>query len=450
MVKTLLVVGGGAGGMAAASKAKRTNPELRVVVLEAKNHVSHAPCGLPFFLAGYFDDPNMLVHYGPEVFKKRGIDVLLRTKATKIDFSGRIVYAIDQREKEYEFEYDYLVLAMGAKPRRLHIDGEDLDCVYYIRHIDDGIPIKQKLKKAENIVLIGAGYINVELAEAFIHQQKKVTMITRGDRILSKLDPDMSEIVEKDMIAKKVNIRKNEHVVGCEGSNNELRKVITDKDEYKAEIAIVGIGIEPNTDIVNGSKIGFGIRRTIKTNEKMETNIENVYAVGDLAETKNIVTGKPSWFPLAHVANKMGRTAGSNIGGVDMKFFGAADTTFVKFFETAVAQTGLSTKQAQSENFEVKSVKIEALNKPRYYPDASKVYIKLIYDSKTRKLLGGQAIGGQGVDGKINVVAAALYAGLRVEEIFQLDLGYSPPFSPVWDPLIVASSVSMRDLIRKK
>ncbi len=440
--KRLVVVGGGAGGMAAAAKAKRTNPELEVIVLEAKNHVSHAPCGLPFFLGGFFDDESKLVHYSVDFLeKKRGLKIYLRTEAYKFDFSAGRVHALRDGE-EVEFEYDYLVLAMGAKPRRLGVEGEDLRGVYYIRHIDDGIPIKKELIKAENVVLIGAGAINIELADAFLRQKKKVTIITHGPRVLSKLDPDMSRFVEQGLLSKGISLRKEEEVEAFEG-DDRVRRVVTDKGEYPADIVVVGIGVEPNTENLRGSPLEFGYKNTIRVNTKMRTSLENVYAVGDIAEMINIVTGKPAWYPLAQIANKMGRVAGSNIGGVPMEMKGVAGTTFLKFFEMEIGITGLNTKEAKKEGFDAESVRIEALNKPSYYPDAGRIVVKLIYDQESRKLLGGQIIG-RGVGGRTNVVAAGLYAGMTIDDLFYVDMGYSPPFSPVWDPLVIASSVSMR------
>ncbi|MEM2834008.1 MAG: FAD-dependent oxidoreductase [Candidatus Korarchaeota archaeon] len=441
--KRVVVVGGGAAGMAAAAKAKRTSPELEVIVLEAKNHVSHAPCALPFFLGGFFDDESKLVHYPAEFLEKeRGLKIYLRTRAYKFDFSSCKVYALSD-DKELEFEYDYLILAMGSKPRRLKVDGEDLNGVYYIRHIDDGIPIKKDLKNCKNVVLIGAGPLGIEFSDAFLRQGKRVTVITHGSKVLSKLDDDMSELVEKELLNKGIELHKEEEVTAFEGEQR-VQKVITNKGEYPADIVIVGIGIEPNTDMLTGSPLKFGFKNTIKVNPRMQTNLENVYAAGDVAEMTNIVTGKPDWFPLAPIANKMGRVAGANVAGAYMEMKGAAGTSFIKFFDLEIGYTGLNTKEAKAEGYNVKSVKIEGLNKPSYYPDAAKITIKLIYDENTRKLLGGQIVGA-GMMSRINTIATALYAGLTIDDIFYIDFGYAPPFSPVWDPLVVASSVSMRE-----
>ena len=449
MDKVVVVIGGGAAGMAAASKAKRTNPSLRVIVLEAKGFVSHAPCGTPFYIGGYFDDPNLLVHYPVEVFtKKRKIEIMLRTKAQKIDFDGNIVYAIGQDGEGLELSYDYLVLAMGAKPRRLNVDGEDLENIFHIRHMEDALPIREKLPEIENVVLIGAGFINVEMAEAFIRQKKKVTMITRGTRVLSRLDPDMSEIVEKELISKSIDLRKEEHVLAFEG-DNRVKKVITDKGEYDADLVIVGIGVEPYTDIIRNSPIKLGYKGAIRVNPRMQTNIDRVYAVGDVAEMTHVVTGRPTWYPLAQIANKMGRVAGSNIGGVPMEFNGVAGTSLLRFFDLSIGITGLNSREAEREGYRVKTVRIEASDKPHYYPTARKIWLKLIYDEETRKLLGGQAIGGETIAGRINVVATALHAGLSIDDLYNIDLGYSPPFAPVWDPIVIASSVAMRDLAKK-
>lgn len=449
MTQKVIVIGGGAGGMAAAAKAKRTNPSLDVAVFEAKGHVAHAPCGTPYYLGGYFDEFEHLVHYPVDLFvKKRGINVYLNSPVIRVDIDNKVVTA-RVNDAEEEFEFDYLVLAMGAKPRRLNVEGEDLENIFFVRHIDDVPPIRKALDKAENIILIGAGFISVEMAEAFTRQKKKVTIITHGKQVLSRLDLDMSELLEKTLLEKGVNVRKEENVVAFEG-NDKVKKVVTDKGEYLADIVLVSIGIEPFTDLVKNSKLEFGYKGTIKVNSRMQTNIDYVYAVGDIAEMKDVVTGKPTWYPLAQIANKMGRVAGSNIGGVPMDFDGVAGTTFLKFYDTAVGITGLNTEIAIEEGFNAKSVRIEANDRPAYYPDPRKLVLKIIYDLDTRRILGGQALGSPTITGRINVLATALYAKLKIDDLYQVDFGYAPPFAPVWDPLVVASSVSMRDYQKKK
>jgi len=442
-VARVVVIGGGAAGMSAASKAKRTDPSLDVVVVEGSGYVSYAPCGIPYYVAGLVSSDEDLVTYSAEFFReKRGIDVRIHTFARSVDFDNRVV-VIEHGDNVEELEYDYLVIATGAKPIRPRIDGVDLDGVKTVRFIEDGIELRRISKFIERVVIVGAGYVGLEMADAFTHLGKRVTVIEMLPHVLPNIDSDMAEIVERELLNNGVDLRLGEKVIGFDG-DEKVKEVITEKGSYEADLVILAVGVQPQVDLFKGSKLEFGVKGAIKVNERMQTNIENVYAAGDVAEAKHMVTGKPTWIPLAQTANKMGRVAGANIAGDDMVFKGVLGTAFTKVFNLNVARTGLSELEAKEDGYNVGSVKIKARTKAHYYPGSQPIHVKLIFDKDTRKLLGGQIISPGDAVGRVNVIATALYAGLRVDDLFDIDLGYAPPYAPVWDPLVVASSVSKK------
>ncbi|MGQ4892344.1 MAG: CoA-disulfide reductase [Candidatus Njordarchaeia archaeon] len=441
----VLVIGGGAAGMSAASKAKRTNPSLDITVVEGSGYVSYAPCGIPYFLGGLIPSDEDLVYYKPEVFiKKRGIDVRIRTRVTSIDLDSRIAIVEDAEGSNEELNYDYLVIATGAEPIKPPIEGIELEGIETVKFIEDGIKIKKMASNAENIVVVGGGYIGLEMVDAFHMLGKKVTLIEMLPHVLPNIDLDMAELLHDELRKNGVDLRLEEKVVAFEG-DEKVKKVITEKGEYMADLVILAVGVKPQTALFKNSKLEFGVKGAIKVNEKMQANIEGVYAVGDVAETKHLVTGKPTWIPLAQTANKMGRVAGSNIAGVEMTFPGVLGTAFTKVMNLNIARTGLNTEEAKQNGFNVGSVKIKSRTKAHYYPNSKEIQVKLIYDKDSRKLLGGQLISEGDPSGRANIIATALYAGLKVDDIFYIDLGYAPPFAPVWDPLVIASSVASKD-----
>lgn len=440
----VLVIGGGASGMAAASKAKRMKPDLEVIVCEASRYVSYAPCGIPYYIAGIVKNENALIHYTAEFFReKRGIDVRTQCIVEDMDPKAKIAHIKENGDKSYELEFDKLVIATGASPIKPPIEGVDLDGIYTIRLIEDGLLIKEKLKKAENITIVGAGYIGLEMAEAIRHLNKKVRIIEMLDHVLPNIDKDMAEIIEKELLENNVELILGEKVEAFEGKDY-VEKIITSNNEYSTDLVILAVGVRPQTDLFRDKGLEFGVKGAIKVNRRMETNLEDIYAVGDVAENIHLVTGKPTWIPLAQTANKMGRTAGTNLAGGNAEFPGVLGTAFTKVFGQNVGRTGLSEVEAQREGINFKSVKITGRTKAGYYPDAKSITVKLIYEEDSRRLLGAQIISSGDATGRTNVIATALYAKLRVDDLFFIDLGYAPPYAPVWDPLVIASSVAAR------
>ena len=430
------IIGGGAAGMSAASRVKALKPEWEVSVFEATSFVSHAPCGIPYAIEFDFGSEE-LMYYKPEVFvKERGIDLHLNARVIEVDY-GKL--RVEENGKEKTYEWDKLLIATGASPKVPKIEGVDLENVFTVDLPPDADRIRKAAKEAENVVIIGAGYIGVEMAEAFSAINKKVTVIEFLDRPLATFDREISNIVREEM-EKKVELKLEESVEAVEGKD-KVEKVVTDKGEYKADLVILATGVKPNVELAKQLGVELGETGAIKTNAKMETNVENVYAAGDCAETINLVTKKPAWIPLAPAGNKMGYVAGVNMAGGNIEFPGVVGTQITKFYDLQIGKTGLTEEEAKKEGFNVKSAFIQANTKVHYYPGAKKTFIKAIKDADTNRILGAQVAGYEMVTMRINVFATAIQAGFTTKDLFFADLAYAPPFTPIWDPVIVSARV---------
>ncbi len=438
MKKTVVIIGGGAAGMSAASRIKRLKPEWDVKVFEATKWVSHAPCGVPYVVEG-ISPTEKLMHYPPEVFiKKRGIDLHMKSEVIEVE-QGKV--RVREPEGEHTYEWDYLVFANGASPRVPPIAGMDLPGVFTADLPPDAVAIRGYLEKSpvENVVIIGAGYIGVEMAEAFAAQGKNVTLIERNERVMANaFDREVTDVLEEEM-GRRLNLRTEEITLRIEGKER-VEKVITDAGEYKADLVIVATGIRPNVGLAREIGVRIGETGAIWTNERMETSVENVYAAGDVVETKHLLTGRRVWIPLAPPGNKMGYVAGSNIAGKEIHFPGVLGTSVTKFFDVEIGKTGLTETEAMGEGYDVRTAFIKAGTRPHYYPGSRSIWLKGVVDNETNRLLGVQAVGAE-VLSRIDTAAAMLTAGFTTKDAFFTDLAYAPPFAPVWDPLIVLMRV---------
>ena len=438
-MEKLVVVGGGAAGMSASSKARRLKPQMEIEVFEATKMVSHAPCGIPYFIEGLFNDENLFMTYTPQFFiENRKINVRTNTRVTEIDFDSRIVYA-EGKDGKIKTEYDYLVVSTGAKPKRLASEGDDR--VFYIHHPAEAVELRQKLWSLNTIAIIGGGILGVEVAEALSERGKKVVLIHHGKYLLNKMiDPELGKIVT-DRVSKDVELRLGEKVLEIKQGG---RVIITDAGKYEVEGTIIAIGVEPNVDLVKG-KIQLGETGAIKVDEYMRTNYREVYSAGDNTESINIITKKPAWVPFAPVANKMGYVAGSNIGGEPMKFPGVVNTQITKYKEFFIARVGLQEEEAKKYGFHPISATISGKTRARYYPGAKDIHVKIIADEDSKRILGAQIVGGEEVLGRIDMMAAALMKGFTIEDTFFIEMGYLPAIARVWDPVIVAIRKLMKD-----
>jgi NADPH-dependent 2,4-dienoyl-CoA reductase/sulfur reductase-like enzyme len=428
----VVIIGGGAAGMTAASRIKAIKPDWEVTVFEETNFVSHAPCGIPYVVEG-ISKADHLMYYPPEFFRKeRGIDVRINTKVIEV---GEGFLRVRQNGRESKYEWDKLLIATGALPKIPNVKGSELDGIVTIRHPANAEKLKRIIDEAKNIVIVGAGYIGVEMAEAVSSLGKKVTVVEFLDQPLPNLDKEIANLVKAEM-EKKVDLRLGEKLEAFEGKDR-VERVVTNKNSYDCDLAIVATGIRPNVELAKMLGCKLGETGAIWVDEKMQTSVENVYSAGDCVETKHMVTGKKVWIPLAPAANKMGYVAGVNISGGSLEFPGVVGTQLTKFFELEIGSTGLSEKMARSEGFEVRSTVIKTKTRVHYYPGGKDITLKVIADEKGR-ILGAQAVGSE-VAMRINVFAVMIQAGFKTRDVFFSDLAYAPPLTPIWDPIIVSA-----------
>jgi NADPH-dependent 2,4-dienoyl-CoA reductase/sulfur reductase-like enzyme len=431
------VIGGGAAGMTAASRVRRLKPDWTVSVFEATGYVSHAPCGIPYVVEGLAESSMDLMYYSPDVFvKKRSIDLHMSAEVVE---AGDGYLRVRENGKEKKYEWDKLLIAVGASPKKLQVDGSDLDNVFTADLPPDADTIKSAAKNIESAVIVGAGYISVEMAEALSKMNKEVTVIGHHEYPLPKFDKEIGDIVKKEM-DKKVDFRASEETIVLEGKD-KVRKVVTNKGEYDADIVIVAIGIKPDVELAKQLGCRIGETKAVWTDDKMQTSVENVYAAGDCAEVTHMLTKKRVWIPLAPSGNKTGYAAGVNMCGGDMEFPGVLGTQITKFYDLEVGRTGLTERQAEKEGVDTISAFIEADTKVHYYPGSRKIFLKMVADKETKRLLGAQVAGYEMVTMRINVISAALQAEFATKDLFFSDLAYAPPFTPIWEPLIVSARV---------
>ena len=433
-----VVIGGGASGMAAASKAKRVDPSINVTVVEAGNYVSYAECGIPYYLEGIVKSPENLLHYPIEEFtKKRGIKILLNDTVKSIDRSSRNIVTA----KNGRIRYDKLLIATGASPK---VPKEFSDIgVSGIRSLEDAKAMNDRIDHAKTIAIIGDGILGLELAASLVARGKDVTVISRHSRILKNVDERVGSDFRADYLSRV-------HVLLNAGINEikrdgEAYRIVTENGTANADLVISATGIRANSRLAADAGLKIDGRGLIEVDSRMYTSDPDILAAGDCAQTTNIVTGKKDWHPLAQVSNKMGRVAGSNVAGSEMNFPGSLGTTLVKLFDYEIGFTGISEAEAKENGFSPVTTFVKAMSRAAYYPGKTPVNMTLVYDSSSGRILGSQIISRDGGAWRLNTVATAIQGKMGIEDLFYTDLGYTPPFGPVWDPIIVAASLSMRE-----
>jgi NADPH-dependent 2,4-dienoyl-CoA reductase/sulfur reductase-like enzyme len=444
MGERLVVIGGVAAGMSAASRARRLNPKIEIMVFEKSGFVSYGSCGLPYFVSDVIKAPENLVVYDAKFFKeKRNIDVYLHHEVLKIFPAKRSVLVKDlEKDKEFEVGYDKLVIATGARAVKPNIKGIDLNGIFTIRFLEDGIAIKNFIREnsPKKALIIGAGYIGMEMAEALVSLGIDVTIVEVMPNILGSMDDEINEVVEAELQKNGVKLLKSTSVVEFVGDGFVRKAILNNDSSLDVDLVIVGAGIKPNSEIARDAGIEIGRSGAIAVNQRMETNIPGVFAAGDCAEAFHLVLGRPVYIPLGTTANKQGKVAGENAVGGNAIFKGIVGTAVFKVFELEVARTGISEKQAKEEGIDYVSTVIEHSSRAHYYPGGSKIRVKLIAERKTGRLLGAEMVGRDGVAKRIDVFATALHARMSIGEIAGLDLSYAPPFAPVWDPILIAAN----------
>ena len=425
-----VIIGGDAAGMSAAMQIVR-NTKGNVTTLEKGEIYSYAQCGLPYVLSGVIPDTESLIARKVDTFKEKyGIDARINHEVKHIDVKKKVVYG-----DEFEVPYDKLLIATGANPALPPVDGADLPGIYTLKTIPDAKAIMSNISdETKNIVVIGGGYIGLEVAENFVHLHKNVTMIQRGSQLATFFDEDLAETIHEEATKHGVTLKLNESVTGFTGENR-VEKVITDQGEVDADLVIVAIGVKPNTSFLADSGMEMLENGAIKVNRYMETSIEDVYAAGDCATQYHRIKEEDDYIPLGTHANKQGRLAGLSMIGNRRSFEGIVGTSILKFFDLTLARTGLSARELKKQGLPFKSVTAILPHIAGYYPAHEKMTIRLSYHEETEQLLGAQIIGGAGVDKRIDVLATALYNKMSIGELENLDLAYAPPYNGVWDPL---------------
>lgn len=442
MSRRIVVIGGVAAGSSAASKAKRIDPDAEVTIIQEESVVSYGACGIPYVVEGIIDSFEDLIERPPEVFKdKYDIDVVVNTHADKIDPKHKTVYATNVKSKEkLTLEYDSLVIATGARAAVPNIKGVDKRGVFLVRNYGHGVTIREFTKDASSCIIVGGGLVGVEMAEAYRKRGMNVVMIERNDHILPNIiDKDLASIVEKNLEENGVKLKIGEEVKEIIG-DGEVKGIRTDRSEIEGDFVLLGTGVRPNSEIARDAGVDLGTAGAIKVDDHMKTNIESVFAAGDCATVRNYVTGKDDYLPLGTTANKQGRVAGENAAGGNAVFRGIAGSAITKTFDLYIGKTGLNVEQARKEGFDPAVEMIESITRSGYYPDNKPIWIKLVADKKSGKVLGSQIVGGEAVKGRIDLIAFALLLKTSIKDIANYDACYVPPASPVWEPLNIAAS----------
>ncbi|MEP9411778.1 MAG: FAD-dependent oxidoreductase [Candidatus Brocadia sp.] len=444
--KHLVIIGGVAAGMKAAAKARRESPMMKITVVTDEQYISYAGCGMPYFIGDIIKDSKKLILREPIYFKNmHNIDVLTRHQATAIDTGSKQVKVRNlDKGHDLTFHYDKLIIATGAQPIIPTLPGISLGNIFTLRTMSDALKIRASVDggKIKSAVIVGGGLIGMEMMENLVLRGIKVTVVELLDHILPPLDKDMALLVQKYVMGKGIEVITSDGVKSFEGnSNGTVAKVITGKRQLPADMVILSIGIKPNTKLAQEAGIKIGVTSAIQVNERMETNIPDVYAIGDCAESIHLVTGKAAWIALGSTAAKMGRVAAINTTGGSDTFKGVLGTLIVKVFEMNVGKVGLSEQEAIKEGFQVESAIVPAGDKAHYYPETKDIIIKLIADRATKKLLGAEIVGEGVVDKRIDIIVTALTLGATVDHISKLDLAYAPPYAMSMDAIIVAANV---------
>ncbi len=443
-----VIIGGDAAGMSAASRAKRTMPDLKVTVLEKTMDVSYSACGMPYNIAEPDRDINDLVVRHAHVFReKQNINLLTGHCVDHIDPAGKMVGGISTDGKKFEFSYDKLLIATGASPIIPDMPGFNLPGVLGLKSLEDGRKIKQFLKDstAKRVIIIGMGYIALEMAEALRGRNIEVDMVKPRPAFLPWMDEQMAQVVMDEVKSNGVTMYPGHKVERIERSGDDL-KIICPDLTLEGDMVLVAIGITPNSDIAEKAGIALGIKKSIAVDRRLKTSDENVYAAGDCADAFHMVTGEKTWIPLALRANRAGWAVADNVCGGDVRLPGIVGTAVFKVFDLEVARTGLSAPEALKAGFDPVEVTIKTRSRAHAHPGSITIWLKMTGDKKTGRLLGVQMVGKEGVAHRINAPAVALHGHMTVEQFSQSDMAYAPPFSPVWDPMLTTANQLLKKL----
>jgi NADPH-dependent 2,4-dienoyl-CoA reductase/sulfur reductase-like enzyme len=456
MSEKLVVIGGDAAGMSAASQARRRRgpDDLEIVAFESGHYTSYAACGIPYYLGGVVDDFDSLIVREPEEFRRRqSIDVRIRHEATEIDLDARKVRVHDLDEGTESVEgFDILHVATGAKPIRPDWPGMESDGIFGVQVLAHARAIYEDLNvhKPRRAVIVGGGYIGLEMAEALKARDISVTLVENAPEPMRTVDPDMGAAIREAMTKFGIEVRTGVTAKGFEAKDGRVSAVVTDQGDVPADIVVLGLGVQPNAQLADDAGLEIGESGGIVVDRRMKASADGVYSAGDCAEKFHLISRKGVAVALGTHANKEGRVAGVNIGGGYETFPGVLGTAAVKVGDLEVARTGLNETEARAAGFEYFTTLAESTTRAGYYPDAKLIRIKLIVENGTGRLLGAQIVGHENAAKRIDAFAAMLWHDMTVDEIMHVDLAYAPPFAPTWDPILIAARKAWERLERSR
>lgn len=436
-----IIIGGVAGGASAAARLRRLDETAEIIILERGEFISFANCGLPYYIGGTITNRENLTLQTPESFKARfRIDVRVFNEAIKIDPEAKTVTVKNLRTGEtYAETYDNLILSPGAEPIKPNIEGIDRDMVFTLRNIPDTMKIKNYINtaKPKSAVVVGGGYIGVEMAENLAEAGLDVSVVELADHLITSLDPDMAADVHRYIKSKGIRLYLQNGVTAI-----HEHSVVMQKGEIPADIVILSVGVRPETALAKACGIQVNPRGSIVVDGGMRTSLPDIYAVGDAVEVKDFITDRPAFIPLAGPANKQGRIAADNIAGYSREYTGTQGSAVLKLFDMTVATTGLSETSAKAAGIAYDKTYTYSGSHASYYPGASNMSIKVLWDKATHKLLGAQIVGFDGVDKRMDVLATAIRFGAKVTDLANLELCYAPPFGSAKDPVNMVGFVA--------
>lgn len=437
----VVIVGGVAGGATAAARLRRLDEHAQITVFERSGYISYANCGLPYYIGGVIEDKEELTLQTPErMWDRFRIDMKVHHEVTDINTPQKTVTVHDlDTGKVYEEPYDKLILSPGAKPVMPNLPGIESEKIFTLRTVEDTLKIRAFVedRKPKTAVMVGGGFIGLEAAENLCGLGVQVTVVQRPKQLLNIIDYDMAALVHNKLRSKGIDLKLGSDVIGFE-EHETLRVLLKDDEPISTDMVLMAIGVSPETGLAQKAGLELGIKGAIVVNDKMETSVPDIYAVGDAVQVKHTVTGKDAVISLAGPANKQGRIAADNICGLDRHYKGSMGSSVIKLFDMTAASTGLTEKAAKDAGIDYERVVLSPASHAGYYPGAKIMTMKVVYEKRTLKILGAQIIGYDGVDKRLDVIATAISAGVKADELMDLDLAYAPPYSSAKDPVNMA------------
>ncbi len=439
-----VILGGVAAGMSAASKFKRERPDALVTVYERGSFLSYGACGLPYFIGGQNADPAKLIARTREQFEAAGIRTQLRHEAVQVDAANKKVRIKNHDTGEIFWDdYDVLMIAVGCDSVMPRIDGANLPSVFYVKTMEDGLLFEKivRLKGVNEVVIVGGGYIGVEMAEAMLSLGKKVTLVEAAERLLTPFEPEFSELAAQELERSGATLKLRERVTAFLEAGDH-RVVRTDRGEYRADVVLAAFGVVPATGFLKDTSIEMARNGALIVDRQQRTSIPDVFSAGDCAVCWHRVAEENYFLPLGTLANKCGRIAGANMAGAHEAFEGALGTAAIKVCGLEMARTGLSASDAARLGIDYAEKLVTASDHPAYYPEPSKLSIKLVYEKRTLRLLGANIAGAKGAVLRGDIFATAIHSGMTTAELGMVDLAYAPPFATVWDAVHIAANAA--------